>query len=273
MTTYETPGPLTLRLHLPAGSIDVRTGDGQTTTVEVEPARSGARGRAEADDVRQELRALPGGGQELLVEAPPRRGFGSSPSLRFRIDAPHGTTIDAETASADVRGQGRFGAVIVRTASGDIHVELVDADLEANTASGDVRADEVGGAATVRTVSGDVWVGRAAGRLQVSSVSGDLRAGEVSAGLSVNVVSGDAAVDALAGGSASLESVSGDLSIGIRRGLNVWLDLTSRSGRTTSDLDPSDGSAGEATMELRARSLSGDIHVHRERGGAEPASA
>jgi hypothetical protein len=66
-------------------------------------------------------------------------------------------------------------------------------------------------------------------------------------------------------GEVSLQSASGDIQVGVRRGTKVWLDARSRSGDATSELDVGDEppAEGAPVLELRASSMSGDIHVGR----------
>ena len=60
-----------------------------------------------------------------------------------------------------------------------------------------------------------------------------------------------------------LDSVSGDVSLGVRRGVAVWLDLDSASGHVRSDLGaaPDVPSDGRPVLELRGRTVSGDLRV------------
>ena len=68
-------------------------------------------------------------------------------------------------------------------------------------------------------------------------------------------------------GQISLRSASGDIWVGIRRGAAAWLDLASMSGDTTSELDVAGAPPVETdegpVVEVRAQSMSGDIHVAR----------
>jgi hypothetical protein len=248
MTTHATPGELTLRLNLSAGRIEIMTWDQPTTEVQVEPLDSSSAAAELAASVRQQLRER-GGGHELLIETPGRKGilgFRREPELRFTITAPHGAHVHAETASADIDGRGRLGAVDVKTASGDISVE---------EAVGDVN---------VKTVSGDVNLTAAAAGVRIITVSGDVHVGEAAASVSVKSVSGDVNLDAVRRGEVRLQSVSGDLTIAVARGARLWMDVSSLSGDTSSDLDVSDGgSAGEVDLRVRANSTSGDIQLVR----------
>ena len=65
-------------------------------------------------------------------------------------------------------------------------------------------------------------------------------------------------------GRVELSSASGDLEVGIARGAGVWLDVTSVSGTTSSELAIGEAEpAGGAPIQLVARTLSGDIRLTR----------
>ena len=267
MTTHATPGELRLRLHLPAGRIDITTWDEPTADVQVEPLDGSAAAAELAASVKQQLRDRPDGGHELLIETPGRKGilgFRREPELLFRISAPHGTHVVAETASADVDGRGRFGGFEVKTASGDVTVEETTGDVTLKTVSGDVDLTTAGAGARINTVSGDVQIGSVAGDAVLNLVSGDVHVGEAGASISVKSVSGDVDLDAVRRGEVRLQSVSGDLTIAVVRGTRLWMDVSSLSGDTSSDLDVSDGGgAGEVDLRVRANSTSGDIQLVR----------
>ena len=62
-----------------------------------------------------------------------------------------------------------------------------------------------------------------------------------------------------------LHSVSGDVEVGVRTGLRVWIDATSVSGALNSELaSEEDGPAqGDAAVTLRIRTVSGDVRILR----------
>lgn len=64
-------------------------------------------------------------------------------------------------------------------------------------------------------------------------------------------------------GTLELNATSGDVTVGVRKGTLVWLDLTTVSGRTTSDLTPDDpdASGGGKPLAVRVRTVSGNITV------------
>jgi hypothetical protein len=253
MATHHTPNGVRLKVRVLSGRCEIETAETHETVVDVTPMNGSSASREAAEAVVEELRELPGGGHELLVEVPKRKrlvpGFGDG-SVLIRVRAPHGLTLDVSTASADVEVLGRVGEADVRTASGDVHVEAAE------------------GRAAVKTASGDVALGSVTGDTSVNTMSGDVRIRETATALTVNTMSGDVRIARATGGTIQLRSMSGDLEAAIARGASLYVDATSASGDVRSEL-PVTGSAPEgrhADVELRASSLSGDIAVTR----AEP---
>jgi DUF4097 and DUF4098 domain-containing protein YvlB len=269
--TFATPGRVVLDIRLPDGQIAVETADTEETTVEL----TGLADSELAELARIDLRER-GDRYEVRVEVDERRGFGfrflSRESFRLDVRVPHGADLRLATASADVRGRGRFGSVDVKGRSGDLAVEDVEGDVDVKSASGDVLARRVGGAAEVQTASGDVEIGAVAGAAKVRSASGDVTIREAGSEVVVQTASGDQRVDSVAQGAVTLQSASGDIEVGIARGSTLWVDARSLSGDATSDLEvgeaPPEGGDGPR-VELRATSMSGDIHVARAPAQAE----
>ena len=196
------------------------------------------------------------------------------------------------SASGDIRADSVGGKIVARTASGDVEVGQVNNKVNVTTVSGDVRLGNlVGGNVNLQAVSGDIEVGVAPGShlyldLSFYSASGDIRAdsvggkivartasgdvevGQVNNKVNVTTVSGDVRLGNLVGGNVNLQAVSGDIEVGVAPGSHLYLDLSSLSGSTESDLSVSDspqpsapaaGAAKEAA--LKAATVSGDIRV------------
>lgn len=271
MPVFETPGKVAVRISIGGGEVSVATDDVAQTTVEVEALRD--------DDVTREAIAAMtiearerGGVHEIVAEAPKRThswfaGLGRGPKISVRIRCPHGADLRVNTSSADVEAEGRFGDVEANTASGDLSFEDVDGSFKANSASGDISVREIGGAGAIKTASGDARVGRARGPLSVNLVSGDVELGEAFDRIAVASVSGDQEVGAIRGGEeAKVQSVSGDIRVGVAPGLRLWIDGSSVSGTIRSELDLEDGPApGEEgpVVGLKARTVSGDVQIVR----------
>lgn len=256
-----------LKVRNPAGDVRVETAEVAETTVELVPLN-------DSDATRHAIESASIGarGDEVFVEIEGRSwsfsigNFGfSSAKVGVRVSCPHGSTLDCDTASADVETAGTLGGSRIRTASGELALDRFSAELEAKSASGDIRVEFVEGPAVVNTVSGDVDVRTALGGLSVNSVSGDVEAGEVTGDVTVQSVSGDQRVRASGPGELTFKAVSGDVQVGIRRGLRVRLDVNSVSGSIGSELDVSDTPSASDGPEaaLRVRTVSGDVKITR----------
>ena len=268
--TFATPRPIRLDLRVPAGEIAVETGDTDETTVELEP-RGGAESTAAVEEARIELRA-----DVLVVDVPEQRGirfFSRGPEVRLAVRCPHGCDLGVRAALADLHASGRYASAEVESASGDVELGEVAGDARAKAASGDLKLGPVGGSLVAEAASGDIAVERVAGEAKLRTASGDVAVGEAESSLTVQTASGDQRVDSAMAGEVSLRSASGDIWIGIRRGSAVWVDASSMSGDTTSELDiggaPPAAAEEGPHVQLRAQSMSGDIHVARAAAPAE----
>jgi DUF4097 and DUF4098 domain-containing protein YvlB len=241
--TFETPGPLAVRIEIPSGEVELETVDGTTTEVELDgPDKL-------VEEARIELRPK-GEGHELVVETHPRAGFHifrTNADVELRIKAPHGAGVEVSAASADVEGRGRFGKVEIESASGDVSFEHVQGDAKVQSASGDLEIERLAGSGKLQSASGDISVGEAGGSLNVQTASGDQEIGSVAAG------------------DVTLQTASGDIEVGVKRGTKVFIDARSMSGETSSDLEVGDAPVAEdgPAVEVKATAMSGDIRIVR----------
>jgi DUF4097 and DUF4098 domain-containing protein YvlB len=275
MHVYETPGSVSLRFRLPSGRVVV-TADGEAqTSVELVPLGRRGADAVENVEVRCEERA---GGHVVTVEEKERIRWGPiritwGVDVEVRVTCPPGTDVDLSGGSTDLRADGVLGEVSARSASGDLRLETVTKKLQAKTASGDVEVRAIESGGSVATVSGDLSVGRSEGTLNARSVSGDARFGAVRAPLSLSTTSGDVELESVEAGDVRVQSVSGDIRIGVARGTRVFIDATSVSGRLTSELGLEDDEPQPESSEvegetapvvpLHAKTVSGDVSVVR----------
>jgi hypothetical protein len=266
--TFHTPGALTLDLRVPSGEITLESVDGDETTVELDASGSSEAVRELVEGARIELRQR-GDGHEVLVDVPRRRGglglIFDRADFRLQVRAPHGADVEVSTASADVDGRGRFGALKAELASGDLRFAELSGYVEIKSASGDVAVDRIGGGAKVATASGDVRIGHVEGEATVRSASGDITVDEATSSVTVQTASGDQRLGSVASGRITMQSASGDQTVGIRRGSRVHIDARTMSGDTTSELEIEDAPAlsDGPEVELRATSMSGDVRILR----------
>lgn len=257
--TFSTPQPLTLRLRNPAGDVEISASETTETTVEVIP-----RGRSAEDAAERTRVELSADGTRLDVEAPERR-FGSTSKLGMIVALPVGSRVDAGTASADLVCHGRLGGLDAASASGDIAADEIDGNAGIKSASGDVAVGAVSGDVDCKTASGDLRLGTTGGNCRSTSASGDLELGACGGEVSARTASGDVSVRQVERGNVQITTMSGDVSVGVRRGVTVWLDLSTMSGRTRSDLEHQDAppSDDSPVVSISVRTMSGDIALQR----------
>jgi DUF4097 and DUF4098 domain-containing protein YvlB len=263
---FQTPGPVVLEVRLPEGDVDIDTSATGETVVELTGLPDDELAEVARIDMRQR-----GDTYEVRVEVDERHGFGrfwKPRDLRLAVQAPETTEVRVRSGSADVRGRGTFGTVTVDTGSGDIEFDVVTGDAAVKSGSGDVHLREVLGDAVVSTASGDIDIERVGSSAHLRSASGDVHLGEAGTDVTVQTASGDQQIDAVSQGQVTLQSASGDLSVGVRRGSRLAVDARSMSGDTSSEIELDDFEAGEGgeegpLVELRATAMSGDIHVGR----------
>jgi DUF4097 and DUF4098 domain-containing protein YvlB len=243
--TFATPGPVALRIQIPAGDVEIETDDQQETAVELEVRGHDANELEQRAliDVRQR-----GEVYEVSVEANRSGAFSRRDAeYRVRIATRHGAAVRAKLASADIAGRGRYSTLDIDVASGDVQFQEVEGEAEVNTASGDIQIRHVG-SAKLNSASGDIQVGGSDGRFEANTASGDIQLGSVVAG------------------EVRLNSASGDLEIGIAKGSRLWVDAHTVSGDTSSELELESAAVQDdegPLVELQARSMSGDITVRR----------
>ncbi len=115
---------------------------------------------------------------------------------RLSIVTPEGSGLEASLASADLVAELPLKSLQAETASGDVRLGAISGDGDVKTASGDVRVDAVGGelrsssasgelrvgslvSGWLRTASGDVVVEQADGTTEIKTASGNVAGGEV----------------------------------------------------------------------------------------------
>jgi hypothetical protein len=261
MPEYPCSGPVTVDLRLGGGSCEIRAEPRDTALVEVEPYDNSDAAREAARDTRVEL-----SGDTLVISAPETGGwlFRRAPRLRVTAAVPTGSSGRLRVASADISCYGEWDQVKANTASGNVYVERANGDLSINSASGDIRAGQIDGRLTVNTASGDIATTRVIGPVEIKGASADVEIDEIGGDLRTSTASGDVRVGSARQGAISVNSASGDVSLGVVAGTGVWLDLNTLSGRTRSDLSVGEQSPPTGhDLSIQVRTMSGDIDIHR----------
>ncbi len=286
MPSFDTPSAISARIELAVGDLQVRAGDRDTTTVEVQPTdASRADDVRMADDTRVELED-----GRLLVRTPRLRSWTRTDgggSVDVTVTLPAGSDLQATLGVGDLRCEGRYGECRLRTGLGRVQLEEA-ASLDAKTGAGDLTVDRVAGHADVITGSGDVsigelgstgviknsngatWVGTATDEIRLQAANGDIAVEQAHAGVVAKSANGDVRVEEVTHGSVVLETKVGDVEVGIRPGTAAWLDVHSRAGKVRNTLDHVDEPDSSAqTVEVRGRTSLGEIVVRRPRGATD----
>ncbi|MCU7726548.1 DUF4097 domain-containing protein [Actinoplanes sp. KI2] len=261
MYEFDRSTPVTVVLRAHGGAVEIVAEDRLTTEVDVQPMSAG--GAEAAQQTRVVLED-----DTLLVQVPGAEAWSwrRSPKLRITVRVPTGSSVAGKTASADVRALGVFGDVRLDVASADIDLAEATGDVSLEAASGDLTVARVGGSLRAKSSSGSLRIGDVTRDVNAESASGTIRAGAIDGSVRAYTASGDIEIGSLRQGRADVRSASGDITVGVAAGSAVWMDVNTSSGKSITDLTargdvpPTDS---PAELELRIRTASGDIRIHR----------
>jgi DUF4097 and DUF4098 domain-containing protein YvlB len=262
--TFATLTPPDLEVRFASGEIRIEADATDSTAIDLESRRH--------DEDRWRVELVERDGRPLVRIHAPNGSRPRSSEATIHISCPTGSGLDLQTGSADVQTEGVLGQVRIQAASGDVRLDRASGRVRIDTASGDVEVGTAADSLQVRTASGEITAQAALGDVKVQSASGDIEIHEAKANVEGQSASGDQSIASLGAGTARLETISGDLIVGVVPGIDVWMDLQTVSGDTQSDLAPSTGPEGDRPrLDLRMRSVSGDLKV--ERAPAPPSEA
>ncbi|MGI8722508.1 MAG: DUF4097 family beta strand repeat-containing protein [Geodermatophilaceae bacterium] len=264
--TFATPNPLDVSVRNQAGTVEMTAADVAETTVEIIP--NDAKGAELAERTRVQLSE---DGGRLRVDVPDRKMLRQT-ALEIIVTMPSGSSVDVQTATADVQTRGVLDGATVATASADVSLSHVRGRLEVATASGDIHVGRGEGPVQIRSASGDVRLDVSRTEASVQTASGDVIIGELSGDLTARSASGDVIVGSASAGSVHAKTMSGDVIVGVAPGLLLWLEVSSLSGDVASELGAEDtvagpGERGDDGPDLRisASTMSGDVLLRRGR--------
>ncbi|MEH0637096.1 DUF4097 family beta strand repeat-containing protein [Streptomyces bottropensis] len=218
MQKFDTPAPISAVLNIPAGRVRFIAADRVDTTVEVRPANASK----DRDVKAAERTTVDYRDGVLRIEAPKAKSelLGPSGTLEVTVQLPAGSRVEATAAAAEFRGVGRLGEVSI------------------DGAHGSVKFDEVAGA-RLALLAGDALVGRLDGPAEITSGKGDLRVTEAT------------------GGTVTLRTGHGEISVGAAAGVSASLDASTSYGRIRNSLRNGEGAA--ARLDISATTGYGDI--------------
>ncbi|WP_017596295.1 DUF4097 family beta strand repeat-containing protein [Nocardiopsis potens] len=264
MPNFGTPEPITVDLTLVAGTVQISAGDRTETTVEVRP-----RDESKDSDVRaaEQVEVAYAGGR-LEVRDPQPSGLGRVVGRKGMVDItvelPAGSRLKAAGGFGTIRCDGRLGAAEISLSNGNIAVDIIAGNAELTTGYGWVRAGEIRGSATVKSSGGALTLGTVTGDLKANSAHGDITADRTPASVTARTTHGGIRLGRVSAGRIDVETSYGEMEIGVREGTAAWLDAVSKKGVVRSSLEAAaEPGPAEETVEVRARSVHGDITVRR----------
>jgi DUF4097 and DUF4098 domain-containing protein YvlB len=255
---FAATGPVQAEISLPAGSVSVAAKQTGTVTVSLLPASEAGERLIGETEVSFE-------GGSLTVRVPERMRVSGNTALDLRVELPEGSRVTASTAAANLTFSGELGALNTKTASGEVTAGRIAGDVNHNSASGGLRIEATTGEARAETASGDIVIGRADGDIIAKTASGAVTIGQAGQSVTVTSASGDIRIDGIATGLAEASSISGDITVAVVPGTGVYLDISTLSGRVSSELDSGAGPSGDAepSLTVACRSISGNVRLAR----------
>ncbi|MFC4001127.1 DUF4097 domain-containing protein [Prauserella oleivorans] len=286
--TFDATGPLELNVDITVGRVEVKLGEGPVLAeIRHDPAAQAPWsegvssllswvGERFGSQLGTDLTGSPADavaqcrieqvGTRLTVAGPKPLPLRNIP-LAVTLHAPEGSHLTVRAGSAEVGLTGSAGRVDVATGSGSVSVETADGAATLRTGSGGIKAGALRAGLQLRSGSGDVDIAELPASGTVASGSGAVRLGEVSGSVLVRTSSGDVSVAGAAAGSLEAITGSGNVRIGIRHGVAAEIELSSGSGRVSSELDVAETPPDrEVPLSVRARTGSGDAVVTRAAG-------
>ena len=143
------------------------------------------------------------------------------------------------------------------SASGDLTVHGLRAEVQASIASGDIEAEDCTGEFRLVTASGDVRMSRCSGDFELSAASGDVVADDCHGSFELSTASGDVrAQQVVIDGPSSFSTASGDADVKLGESPDFDLEVSSASGDATLDFQ---GHPVKGSFEMVCKLRSGRI--------------
>lgn len=284
MSTFDTPGPIEVRLSLIVGDVRIVAADVNQTTVEVRP-----RSASVADAQAAAQTSVTFSGKHLEVRTrKPKRGLlerftadTHDGAVTVTVEVPVGSSVQGEAGMGKLHSRGRLGECRFKTAAGDIELEETGAlrldtalglvsvgratgQVEAVTAHGHVRFGQIEGPATIKNLSGPIEIASVTGDLKLTGVNGDITVDQALSDVAAKTANGSLWIGEIRRGSVSLETAAGSIEVGVREGVSVHLDARSLVGSVHNALVDTDApESSVSTVRVHARTQFGAIEVRR----------
>ncbi|MBN6037897.1 DUF4097 family beta strand repeat-containing protein [Amycolatopsis sp. 195334CR] len=200
-------------------------------------------------------------GDQIIVRGPKALPLRKVP-LNVTVHAPRGSHLGIRAGAADVTVTGTAGRASISTGSGDVSLGETKAAANVRTGSGEVQLGPSTYGLQVRSGSGSVRLAAPTGSATVVTGTGDIWLGAVSGDVMARSGSGDLTVAEAKSGSMELNTGSGEIRFGVASGVTAEVDVSTVSGRVSSELPVRETPPEEAAaVRARMRTGSGDAVV------------
>jgi DUF4097 and DUF4098 domain-containing protein YvlB len=132
---------------------------------------------------------------------------GQAMNISLALTVPAELAIECASASGDVEIIQIDADVEASTASGDLIIREISGDLSAVVASGEIEVVEIGGNVKLSSAAGDIVVRNVKGDCEISVATGDAEIASIGGDLQLNTYTGDAVIDGV--GRVRYEGISG----------------------------------------------------------------
>ncbi|MQS07114.1 DUF4097 family beta strand repeat-containing protein [Streptomyces alkaliphilus] len=277
MPSFDSPEPISVTAYVYAGSLRLTATDRRDTVVEVRPLDPKKDRDVRAAD-RTEVTYEEG---VLTVTTPKANPLGRGGAVDVAVELPTGSGIDVTGAGVNVIGEGRLGEVAVKTTAGDVRldttgplrlnaphgsstIDRVEGMAAITGSTGNLRVGLVDGPAVLKNSHGTTTVRAVTGELRVSGTTGGIDVGRAEASVVGTTTHGPLRVGEVACGNIRLETSNGPIEVGVREGVDAWLDVNSNRGQVRVALTAHElPERAENTVTIRARTNWGNIDVLR----------
>jgi DUF4097 and DUF4098 domain-containing protein YvlB len=237
---FNVEGRPVVRVSISSGRVSVEQGESGVVHLRVDSSNP----RFEINQRLDTIEASGGGRTYATVRVPPL------------------AEIEIESASGDIAVTTPVARLDASTASGNIDFQTVER-LRVKTASGRIRGDRVDAEAQCVTASGSIKITQLMDRADISTRSGDVRLGECAGVVHCATLSGDVRIEQVTGPAAKFKSMSGDVKLGIPPRTRVELDAESMSGKVSLPEPTARPEPPERDITLKVRLVSGDLKIER----------
>lgn len=260
-TTFAVPAGASLSVNNFGGGITVHGWSENRVKVHGE---TGRRGRVEVSLV----------GSTVVVKTGSREGAPSV--IDLDITVPQSMALTLNGTYADITVDGVQGAISVETVNGEVNVRGGKGIVTLHSIQGSVTLADASGRIEVNSVNEDVALSNITGEIKVETTNGEVTlTGIKSSSVDAGTINGDVLYDGTVtdGGSYSLGSHNGDITVSVPEGSNVTITAATANGDIDSSFPlPMTSTlgkhrktfkigSGSARMELE--SFQGDIELRR----------